>query len=190
MDFHIVTAVYAIIFVAELPDKTALASLVLATRHKPFPVFVGASLALSLQSVIAVAAGQVLTFLPSRPIHVVAGLVFVGSAAIMWRRVVGSEAMAGSEGDPGFVPVLTKAFAVVFIAEWGDLTQVSTAALAAHYAAPVTVFTGATLALWSVVALAVLLGNRTARTLPPERTKQVAAVVFAGVGVALLAGCL
>ena len=190
MDLHIASTVYAIIFVAELPDKTALASLVLATRHKPFPVLVGASLALTVQSVIAVAAGQVLTVLPSRPIHVVAGLLFLGSAAIMWRRGVDSNMMTGSGADSAFVPVLTKAFVVVFVAEWGDLTQVGTAALAAHYAAPVTVFTGATLALWSVVALAVLLGNRAAQTLPPERTKQIAAVVFVGVGVALLAGWL
>jgi putative Ca2+/H+ antiporter (TMEM165/GDT1 family) len=190
MDLHIAAAVYAIIFVAELPDKTALAALVLATRHKPFPVFVGASLALTIQSLIAVAAGQLLTVLPSRPIHVVAGLLFIGSAAIMWRRGVGGEAPARSGTESRFVPVLTKAFGVVFIAEWGDLTQVGTAALAAHYAAPVPVFAGATLALWSVLALAVLLGNRAARTLPPERTKQIAAVVFAGVGVALLLGWL
>jgi putative Ca2+/H+ antiporter (TMEM165/GDT1 family) len=118
------------------------------------------------------------------------GCCSIRSAAVLWRRGVGDEAIAGSGPDSRFVPVLIKAFGVVFIAEWGDLTQIGTAALAAHYPAPLAVFVGATLALWSVLALAVLLGNRLAQTLPPERTKQLAAVVFAGVGVALLAGWL
>ncbi len=50
-------AVFAVIFLAELPDKTALAALVLATRYRPLPVFVGAALALTVQSAVAVAAG-------------------------------------------------------------------------------------------------------------------------------------
>src|SRR6201999_4200133 len=42
--------VFGVIFVAELPDKTALASLVLATRHRALPVFFGSALALTVQS--------------------------------------------------------------------------------------------------------------------------------------------
>ena len=62
----LVLTVYGIVFVAELPDKTALAALVLATRHKPMPVFIGSALALAVQSLVAVAAGQLLTLLPPR----------------------------------------------------------------------------------------------------------------------------
>ena len=50
--------VFGVIFVAELPDKTALAALVLATRHRPLPVWLGASLALTVQSAVAVGAGS------------------------------------------------------------------------------------------------------------------------------------
>ena len=46
--------VFGVIFLAELPDKTALAALVLATRHRALPVFVGTGLALTVQSVVAV----------------------------------------------------------------------------------------------------------------------------------------
>jgi putative Ca2+/H+ antiporter (TMEM165/GDT1 family) len=190
MNIHLIASVFAIIFVAELPDKTALASLVLATRHKPLPVFIGASLGLTVQSVVAVGAGHLLGLLPQRLVHFIAGLLFLGSAAVMWMR--SSEVKEARRGSPeaGFSRVLGKVFVVVFIAEWGDLTQVGTAGLAARYAAPFSVFTGATLALWSVVAIAVFVGHRAARVLDPEVTKRVAAVVFALVGVALLAGWL
>ena len=66
--------VYGVIFFAELPDKTALAALVLATRHRPLPVFLGASLAFTLQSIIAVAAGSLLAQLPSGAVHFGSGL--------------------------------------------------------------------------------------------------------------------
>jgi Ca2+/H+ antiporter, TMEM165/GDT1 family len=70
----------------------------------------------------------------------------------------------------------------------GDLTQIGTAALAARYHSPLDVFAGATLALWSVVALVVFLGGWAGRALRPEVTKRVAAVILALVGAALVAG--
>lgn len=80
------TTVFGVIFLAELPDKTALAALVLATRHCPLPVFLGASLALTLQSVIAVGAGSLLSRLPTRVVHLGSGLLFIGCALLMWFR--------------------------------------------------------------------------------------------------------
>jgi putative Ca2+/H+ antiporter (TMEM165/GDT1 family) len=186
MDLTLFLSVFAIIFLAELPDKTSLASLFLATRHKPLPVFLGASLALTVQSAVAVAFGHVLSLLPAKPVHIVAGLLFVACAVAMWRRPVDGRDPA----DPGlprtFFSVLATSFAVVFVAEWGDLTQVGTAALAARYQAPLLVFTGATLALWSVVAIVVFLGSWAGRALRPDLTKRLAAVVFACVGLVLL----
>ena len=78
--------VFGVIFLAELPDKTALAALLLATRHRPLPVFLGASLALTVQSVIAVATGSLLARLPSQPVHRASGLFFIGCAVLMWLR--------------------------------------------------------------------------------------------------------
>src|SRR5215831_5997541 len=78
--------VFGVIFLAELPDKTALAALILATRHRALPVFLGAALALTLQSVIAVAAGSLLARLPTQIVHVGSGLVFIGCALPMWFR--------------------------------------------------------------------------------------------------------
>lgn len=186
---RIALSVFGLVFVAELPDKTALAALVLATRHKPVPVFVGAAAALAIQSLVAVAAGQVLSLLPHRVVHVVAGVVFIGSAVAMWvRREEEDTEKEASSGGMGFWRAAWVAFMVVFIAEWGDLTQLATAALAARYAAPVAVFVGATAALWAVTAIAAMVGNRAGKYLSPAVTLRIAAVLFAVVGLALIAG--
>jgi putative Ca2+/H+ antiporter (TMEM165/GDT1 family) len=185
----LLVSVFGVIFVAELPDKTALAALALATRHRPLPVLLGAASALTIQSAVAVGAGQVLSLLPTRPVHVAAGLLFLLSAVLMWRRQEEDEETPDRDAR-GFWRSAWLVFGVVFIAEWGDLTQLATAALSARYHAPLVVFAGATLALWGVAAIAVFVGNRAGKLLDPHRTARVAAGLFAAVGVALVVGWL
>lgn len=187
--FRIALSTYGVIFVAELPDKTALAALVLATRHRPLPVFLGSAAALAVQSLVAVIAGQVLTLLPARAVHIVAGVVFLVSAVAMWiRHEEESEKGVDEARMKGFWSSAWTVFGVIFIAEWGDLTQLATAALAARYAAPVAVFVGATAALCTVAALAAFVGNRAGKLLSGPLIQKIAAVLFALVGVTLIAG--
>jgi putative Ca2+/H+ antiporter (TMEM165/GDT1 family) len=184
-------SVFGVIFVAELPDKTSLAALVLATRHRPLPVLLGAGMALTIQSLVAVAAGHLVSLLPQRPVHVLAGCLFLVSAVVMWRRNEEPDA-EGEErgGEGGFWSSAWLAFVVVFIAEWGDLTQLATAALAARYHAPYVIFASSATALWAVAALATFVGHRAGKLLNPRLTKRIAAALFAGVGAALVAGAL
>jgi putative Ca2+/H+ antiporter (TMEM165/GDT1 family) len=186
----IITSVFAVIFVAELPDKTALTTFVLATRHKPVPVFVGAAIALAVQSLVAVLAGQLLSRLPARAVHVGAGLLFLVTAVLMWRQAGDGEASKNDAAAGGFWRTAWVVFGVVFLAEWGDLTQLATAAMAAHYRAPIAVFIGATAALWAVVAIASFVGSHAGKLLPPRATKRVAAAIFCAVGVAFVTGVL
>lgn len=186
----LVLTVYGIVFVAELPDKTALAALVLATRHKPMPVFIGLALALAVQSLVAVAAGQLLTLLPPRPVHIVAGVVFLISAIVMWVRHEEAGEKVDESKMNGFWSSTWASFTVVFIAEWGDLTQLATGALAARYAAPVAVFVGATAALWSVAAIASFVGNKASNLLHASLLQKIAAGLFAAIGLALILGLI
>jgi putative Ca2+/H+ antiporter (TMEM165/GDT1 family) len=184
-------SVFGVIFVAELPDKTALAALVLATRGRPLAVFLGSALALTIQSVVAVGAGQLVSLLPERPVHIAAGALFLVSAVLMWRRKEDDDGDArDAPGRQGFARATWAAFLVIFIAEWGDLTQLATAALAAHSRAPFVVFAGATAALWAVTGIAVFIGHHAGRLLDAHVTKRVAAVLFAIIGTALVAGAL
>ena len=192
IDPRIFATVFGVIFLAELSDKTVVAALVLATRHRPLPVFAGTALALVVQSLVAVAAGGLLSLLPARPVHVGAGLLFLVSAVFMWRRDAEDDDDASHHADQpeSFKRAFLKSFLVVFIAEWGDLTQLGTAALAARYRAPVTVFLAATAALCLVSGLAVFLGNRLSKFVHPRHTQRVAAVVFVLLGIGLLAGVI
>ncbi len=122
-DWRLFATVFGVIFVAELPDKTALATLLLATRYKPLPVFLGAALALTVQTIVAVAAGGMLSLLPARPVHIGAGVLFVLSAVVMWRRRNPETTELGTpkeeKREPTFPRALVSTFSVIFIAEWG-----------------------------------------------------------------------
>jgi Ca2+/H+ antiporter, TMEM165/GDT1 family len=186
--------VFTVIFLLELPDKTALAALLLATRHRPLPVFLGAAAAFVIQSAVAVAAGSLLSLLPREPIRIGAGVLFLVMAALLVRRNLRQEeveekrAVEQEEGRHRR-PFVT-AFTVVFVAEWGDLTQLATAALQARYLQPVVVFTAATLALWAVSAIAVMLGNRLGAWIPERPLQFAAAGVMVLVAIALITGLL
>jgi putative Ca2+/H+ antiporter (TMEM165/GDT1 family) len=190
---RIFATVFGVIFIAELPDKTAVMALVLATRYRALPVFVGTALALIVQSLVAVAAGGLLALLPARPVHLGAGLLFLVSAGFMWRGAAeqASTTELGDTPQPkSFKVAILKSFLVIFLAELGDLTQLGTAALAARFRAPLTVFVASAAALVSVAALAVFLGSRLSRAINPRRVQRVAAVVFGLLGGGFLAGVI
>jgi Ca2+/H+ antiporter, TMEM165/GDT1 family len=135
-----------------------------------------------------------MSLLPTRPVHIGAGLVLLVSAIVMWVRkspeTSEMQSVQSLTGEPTFLRAFASTFSLIFVAEWGDLTQLGTAALAARYRDPVTVFLAAMLALWAVAALAVLVGNRARAFMHPEITKRIAAVVFLALGIALVAGVL
>ena len=74
--------------------------------------------------------------------------------------------------------VVTTAFIVIFLAEWGDLTQILTANLAVHYHSPLSVGLGALIALWAVAALAVASGQGLLRYLSIRAMRRVTGVVL------------
>jgi len=184
-------SVFLITFLAELPDKTAFAALILATRAHPVALFIGAAGAFVVQSLLAVTCGSLLGFLPSQLVRIASGLLFIALALVMWFRREPKEEDLDLEKTRGsFLRTIWISFVVIFIAEWGDLTQISTAILSAKHGPgkAVTVFVAATLALWTVTALAILIGNRVRKILRPKLLQRMAAVAFAVAGTALLLG--
>ena len=191
IDWHIFFSTFVLIFVAELPDKTAFATLFLATSHHPIAVFIGACAAFVIQSIVAVAFGSVLNRLPAAPVHYVSAVLFFIFAFQMWRRKDegedGNGARPATVGKKLFWKSVGTAFMAVFIAEWGDLTQLATATLAAKYGTALTILISSTLALWSVTAIGVAIGHGAKHLLNPALIQRVAAVAMAGVGIYLLA---
>lgn len=162
MNFAVAAAVFPIIFVGELPDKTMFASLVMSTRGKPASVWLGAATAFAVHVAIATTIGvAIFHLLPHRAVDGVVAFLFLGGAALAVREGIKArdeEPLIEHEAASGR-RVATTAFIVIFLAEWGDLTQILTANLAAHYHSPLSVGLGAIAALWAVAALAVIGGR-------------------------------
>jgi putative Ca2+/H+ antiporter (TMEM165/GDT1 family) len=181
VNFAIAAAVFPIIFLGELPDKTMFASLVLATRGRPLAVWVGAAAAFAVHVVIATTIGVALFHLvPHRLLDGIVALLFLAGAALAIREAAKAdqeEAIVEKEVASGR-RVVTTAFIVIFLAEWGDLTQILTANLAAHYHSPVSVGVGAVLALWAVAALAVIGGQSILRFVNIKTLRIVTAVAL------------
>lgn len=186
-DIKLFAYVFGVTFVAELPDKTAFASLVMATRNHPEAIFLGAALAFALHALVSVALGSVVGLLPEQAIAIGSGLLFVILAILMWlRRESHDESDKLEKAQGRFLKTAGVAFMVIVLAEFGDVTQFSTAALAAKHHHPVLVFAASTLALWAVTSLAILIGNRAGKVLRPTMLKRIAAAVFMVIGIALL----
>jgi putative Ca2+/H+ antiporter (TMEM165/GDT1 family) len=176
-----VLASFVLILPVELPDKTLFATLVLATRFNPLPVFVGVGLAFALQSLIAVTAGSLLGLLPHYVVTGVVALLFLLGAVVLWRQAKDAaedEQLGETPVHPPFWRAAALSFGVLFAAEWGDFSQLATAGLAARFDAPVSVFVGSWAALLVISALAVFLGKKLADRLPLALIRRVAAVLF------------
>lgn len=182
--------VFGITFLAELPDKSLFASLVLSTRYRRLPVWAGAAAGFTVHVAIAVTAGQLLTLLPHRALEsVVACLFLAGSAYLLGSSLRSARAHEDADaarqggGQPSFARVAATAFGIIFLSEWGDITQVTTANLAARYADPAAVAVGAALGLWAVTALAVNLGAKSLRVIPMAWVQRVTGTILLGFGV-------
>jgi Ca2+/H+ antiporter, TMEM165/GDT1 family len=136
VNLAIAAAVFPIIFVGELPDKTMFASLVMSTHGRPWPVWLGAAGAFVVHVAIATTVGVALfRLLPHRAVEGIVALMFLGGAVLAVREGLkerDQEQLMEREAASGRGVAVTS-FIVTFLAEWGDLTQIPTANLAAHY---------------------------------------------------------
>jgi putative Ca2+/H+ antiporter (TMEM165/GDT1 family) len=183
--------VFALILPAELPDKTMVATIVLSTRFPPLPVWLGVCLGFAVQSAVAVAAGGAVSLLPDTLVHgVTAGMFAIGAVlvlrggretAVEEREL--QEELADAPPAPSFRRALVTSFAVLFAAEWGDLSQILTANFAAKYGDPIAVFLGAFVALAFVAGLGVISGRAIVRVVPLVWVRRLAAALFLAMAV-------
>lgn len=175
---------FGIVFLAELPDKTALASLVLGTRYRAGYVFAGIAAAFALQVGLALVAGSLLAMLPQRWVEGVTGLLFLlGAAMLLWQKDEEEDGHAAKEpSSNSFWKVAGASFLVVAVAEFGDLTQIMTANLAAKYADPLAVGLGSWLALCAVGGIAIVGGQKLLQYVPMKVIVRVAAGIMVLLG--------
>ncbi len=169
----------ALIFVAELGDKTQLVALTLATRFQAGVVLAGVFVATLLVHAFSVVLGDLTSkVLPHQWIVLLSGLAFLAFGAWTLRgdRV---------HGEDGAVKKITSPFLIVsvtfFLAELGDKTMLGTVTLATQYP-PVQVWLGSTLGMVLSDALAIWVGQALGQRLPERAVRLGAAGIFFAVG--------
>ncbi|MFI7240896.1 TMEM165/GDT1 family protein [Streptomyces qinglanensis] len=179
LSLSVAAVVFGVVFLAELPDKTALAGLMLGTRYRASYVFAGVAAAFLVHVTLAVAAGSVLTLLPHRLVQGIVGVLFLlGAAMLLFKQDDDEEEQARTPADQSFWKVAGSGFMLILVAEFGDLTQIMTANLAARYDDPLSVGLGAVLALWAVAALGILGGRTLMKYVPLRLITRVAALLM------------
>lgn len=190
MSLAIAATVFGVIFLSELPDKTALASLILGSRYRPAYVFAGVAAAFAVHVGLAIAAGSLLTLLPHRPLEIIVAVLFAAGAVLLLRgrKEGGDDEHTELHGrSSGFWRVAWMSFGVILAAEFGDLTQIATATLAARYHDPLSVGVGAVLALWAVAGVAIAGGRGLLKVISLTWVSRLAAaimLVLAGISLA------
>lgn len=189
MNFAVAAATFALVIPAELPDKTFISCVVLSSRNRALPVWLGAALALTVQAAIAVVAGRLLALLPHTTVRAVVGVLFLGGAAYLIFVPEKSEEDKGARlgADPRVVApnlrVLLTTFLIVLLAEFGDITQILIANLTARYRDAVSVFIGAVVAFWLISAVGVLAGKTITRYVSLALVRKLSGLALLGLGI-------
>lgn len=181
MNVAIAAATFALVFPAELPDKTAVASLVLGSRYRPSYVYLGVAAGFVASVLIALVAGSLLALLPHRVLAIVVAALFaVGAVLLLRTRHEPAEETESAGGSPmALWRIAGTSFLVIVVAEMGDLTQILIVNLAAHYHNPLAVGVGGLLALWAVAGLAIVGGRGLLRVIPVRLITMVGAAAMA-----------
>ncbi|ANN21334.1 hypothetical protein SD37_41025 [Amycolatopsis orientalis] len=177
---------FGLVLAVELPDKTLVATLVLTTRFRAWPVFVGVTAAFAVQSAIAAVFGSVLTLLPETLVTAIVAAMFGIGAYMLLREGFspgkdgGEDASRSGPSPATFFRSALTSFGVLFAAEWGDASQLATASLTARFGNPFAVALGSFVALVAVAGLAVFIGAKVRSRIRPKLIQRVAGFVFAG----------
>jgi putative Ca2+/H+ antiporter (TMEM165/GDT1 family) len=187
MSWSAVLQAFVAVLPAELPDKSMFATVVLVTRYRrPLWVWCGVVAAFAVHVTVAVVAGSLLGLLPDALVQVVVTVLFAAGSVLLVRAA--RHAAASVDEPEAAVHASVRAtmlgsFGVIAVAEWGDLTQLATASLAASSGEPVATALGAWLALATVAAVAATFGQQLVRRVPLHRVNYVGAAIFAGLAV-------
>jgi Ca2+/H+ antiporter, TMEM165/GDT1 family len=186
MSATVILSSFALLFLAEMGDKTQLMAMTLAHRYRAVPVAIGVCSAFLVLNLLAVAVGEVLfRYVPKPLVLMAAGMLFLFFAWKSWRDAGEPEEEEGERRGGG--GVILSSFALIFLAELGDKTQLALIALVASTGDAWSVFTGGTLALWCVSLIGIAVGSTLLSRVPRAWMHRAAAIMFAIFGLLALA---
>jgi putative Ca2+/H+ antiporter (TMEM165/GDT1 family) len=170
---------FGVVFIAELPDKTMFATIVLSTRYRrPLAVVIGVTLAMLFHSVLAVAVGEALRRLPRTPTQLGVATLFLVGGVLLLRGGDDSDDEVQAAPVHSAWGVIGRSALVIGVAEFGDFTQLATIGIVADRGYAVAVAAGSLAAHFVVAVLAVLAGRWLERRLPVRTVQRCAGVLF------------
>jgi putative Ca2+/H+ antiporter (TMEM165/GDT1 family) len=180
--------IFALMFLIELPDKTMIATIVMSTKVRPSSIVIGASTGFVVQMGIAVGAGGLLTLLPLHVKDIVVAILFLGGAGYLLlsresKAVEAGGKEASVERPSTRLREIATAFGVIFVSEFGDLSQIQAANFAAKTHELLGVFITASLALICVSFLGAYGGQFLQRVVPVKWIRLGGGAVFAALGI-------
>jgi putative Ca2+/H+ antiporter (TMEM165/GDT1 family) len=186
VNLSVILLVFGVVFIAELPDKSMFASLALSTRFRRSYVWMGAASAFFVHVLIAVTAGHFLTLLPRHLLElIVGGLFLLGAGLLLFGKDEDESEEktkltkeSDDKNSSEFLKVYATSFTVVFLGEWGDITQIVTANYAAKYHDVWSVGIGAVLGLWTVAALGIFIGSKLLEHIPGRIVQRATSVIL------------
>jgi Ca2+/H+ antiporter, TMEM165/GDT1 family len=185
---HALLLSFAVIFVAELGDKSQLMALTFAARYPPVPILIGITVATGVVHAVSVLIGAVVAVsLPTDAINIAAGVAFLLFAAWTLRgdALDDDETAKAARAERGNRSAILAASGAFFLAELGDKTMLATITLATTEGLFGT-WLGSTLGMVAADALALLAGTLLGRRLPERAIAIGASVMFVLFGVALV----
>lgn len=193
MNLAIIASTFVIIFFAELPDKTMMSSLIMGSKMTPRFVFLGASIAFLIQVIIAVTVGGFVSRIPQRPLAIIVGIVFFIGALLIVREIFSNETekeelRSERTSTRGIWAQVLVAFSVTFIGEFGDLTQIATANLAAKTADPISVGIGSYFGLLAITAIGIGFGAKVLSKIPIRPIQIASAAILTVLGLITILG--
>jgi Ca2+/H+ antiporter, TMEM165/GDT1 family len=176
---------FAVIFVAELGDKSQLMALTFATRFRPWPVLAGITIATAVVHLVSVGIGYGLgAALPTGWISLIAGLAFLVFGAWTLRGDTLTDVERG-KAERATGSAMLAVGGAFFLAELGDKTMLATITLATQHGWFGT-WVGSTIGMVAADALAILVGRLLGRHLPEKIIQYGAAALFAIFGIWLI----
>ena len=174
--FSVALSTFALIALAEIGDKSQFVCVALAARHRHWPVILGAITAFLALNTLAVLFGAgVAAWVPER---IMAGLVSLLFAAFgihaLYKQDDDESEDAVEMSDHG---IFITALLLIFVAEFGDKTQIAVAGLAGSFD-PLPVWLGATAALVMVSILGVWAGRTVLQRLPLLWLHRISGAIF------------
>jgi putative Ca2+/H+ antiporter (TMEM165/GDT1 family) len=180
--------VFALIFPAEIGDKTQIIILALAAQYRWQGVLIGSFLGFAAANIPAALLGVMLgTQFATAWLHFIAGGLFILTGIFIWFHKENPEAISGKNfQNNGF---LTSAL-LVFIGELGDKTQLVTFTTAANFQLFFPVIAGALLALLLDTSIAIIVGAKLKTILKPKYLKPLVVATFLIIGALTMTGIL